>query len=105
MLRQSPCQRPSSRSGGSLRSPSDRPPYDSAFKRLGDVDGSIVAGIELDHVGKVYADGTRAVTDLSIDVMDGELLVLVGPSGCGKTTALRMSAGLEQISEGEVRIG
>ena len=85
--------------------PSDPPPYDSAFKRLGDVDGSIVAGIELDHVGKVYSDGTRAVTDLSIDVMDGEFLVLVGPSGCGKTTALRMIAGLEQISEGEVRIG
>ena len=64
-----------------------------------------MAGIELDHVGKVYPDGTRAVTDLSIDVMDGEFLVLVGPSGCGKTTALRMIAGLEQISEGEVRIG
>jgi multiple sugar transport system ATP-binding protein len=64
-----------------------------------------VAGIEIDRVGKVYADGTRAVTDLSIDVMDGEFLVLVGPSGCGKTTALRMVAGLEEISEGEVRIG
>ena len=64
-----------------------------------------MAGIELDRVGKVYADGTRAVSDLSIDVMDGELLVLVGPSGCGKTTALRMVAGLEEITEGEVRIG
>ena len=64
-----------------------------------------MAGIELDHVGKIYADGTRAVTDLSIDVMDGEFLVLVGPSGCGKTTALRMIAGLEEVSEGEVRIG
>jgi multiple sugar transport system ATP-binding protein len=64
-----------------------------------------VAGIEIDRVGKVYADGTRAVTDLTIDVMDGEFLVLVGPSGCGKTTALRMVAGLEEISEGEVRIG
>ncbi|HZG91015.1 MAG TPA: ATP-binding cassette domain-containing protein, partial [Pseudonocardia sp.] len=64
-----------------------------------------MAGIEIDRVGKVYADGTRAVTDLSIDVMDGEFLVLVGPSGCGKTTALRMVAGLEEISEGEVRIG
>jgi multiple sugar transport system ATP-binding protein len=77
----------------------------SDVQALGDVDGSIVAGIELDHVGKVYADGTRAVTDLSIDVMAGEFLVLVGPSGCGKTTTLRMIAGLEQISEGEVRIG
>jgi multiple sugar transport system ATP-binding protein len=63
-----------------------------------------VAGIELDRVSKVYADGTRAVTDLSIDVMDGEFLVVVGPSGCGKTTALRMIAGLEKISDGEVRI-
>jgi multiple sugar transport system ATP-binding protein len=64
-----------------------------------------VAGIELDGVSKVYADGTRAVTDLSIDVMDGEFLVVVGPSGCGKTTALRMIAGLEKVSDGEVRIG
>src|SRR4051812_14084970 len=72
---------------------------------LGKVDGSIVAGIELHRVSKGYADGTRAVTDLSVDVMDGELLVLVGPSGCGKTTALRMIAGLERISGGEVRIG
>jgi multiple sugar transport system ATP-binding protein len=64
-----------------------------------------VAGIELQGVSKVYPDGTHAVTDLSIDVMDGELLVLVGPSGCGKTTALRMIAGLEQVSEGVVRIG
>jgi multiple sugar transport system ATP-binding protein len=59
----------------------------------------------MDRVGKVYADGTRAVTGLSVDVMDGEFLVLVGPSGCGKTTALRMIAGLEQVTEGEVRIG
>jgi multiple sugar transport system ATP-binding protein len=78
-----------------------RSPYDAS---LGKVDGSIVAGIELDRVSKVYPDGTRAVTDLSIDVMDGEFLVVVGPSGCGKTTALRMIAGLERISDGEVRI-
>ncbi|WP_232664269.1 ABC transporter ATP-binding protein [Pseudonocardia sp. TRM90224] len=64
-----------------------------------------MAGIELVGVGKVYADGTRAVTDLSLEIMDGEILVLVGPSGCGKTTALRMVAGLEKITEGEVRIG
>jgi multiple sugar transport system ATP-binding protein len=61
--------------------------------------------ISLDHVGKVYDDGTRAVTDLNITVGDGELVVLVGPSGCGKTTALRMIAGLETITEGQVRIG
>ena len=64
-----------------------------------------MAMISLDHVGKVYDDGTRAVTDLNITVGDGELVVFVGPSGCGKTTALRMIAGLETITEGEVRIG
>jgi len=63
-----------------------------------------VAEVVLDGVGKVYPDGTRAVTDLNLDIADGEFLVLVGPSGCGKTTALRMVAGLEEISEGEVRI-
>jgi multiple sugar transport system ATP-binding protein len=56
-------------------------------------------------VGKVYPDGTRAVTDLDLGIQDGEFMVLVGPSGCGKTTALRMVAGLEDISEGTVRIG
>ena len=64
-----------------------------------------MAEVSLSNVGKVYADGTRAVTGLSIDVSDGEFLVLVGPSGCGKSTALRMIAGLEDISEGTVRIG
>jgi multiple sugar transport system ATP-binding protein len=64
-----------------------------------------MARMALSHVGKVYDDGTRAVTDLNIEINDGELLVFVGPSGCGKTTALRMVAGLETISEGEVRIG
>jgi multiple sugar transport system ATP-binding protein len=64
-----------------------------------------MAGITLSHVGKVYPDGTRAVTDLDLEIKDGEFLVLVGPSGCGKTTALRMVAGLESISEGELQIG
>jgi multiple sugar transport system ATP-binding protein len=64
-----------------------------------------MATIALAHLGKVYDDGTRAVTDLSIDIEDGEFLVFVGPSGCGKTTALRMVAGLETITEGELRIG
>jgi multiple sugar transport system ATP-binding protein len=64
-----------------------------------------VADVTLREVGKVYLDGTRAVTGLSLDVADGEFLVLVGPSGCGKTTALRMVAGLEDISEGEIKIG
>jgi multiple sugar transport system ATP-binding protein len=64
-----------------------------------------VAGVVLDGVSKVYPDGTRAVSNLDLDIEDGEFMVLVGPSGCGKTTALRMVAGLEDISEGEVRIG
>ncbi|HET7357100.1 MAG TPA: sn-glycerol-3-phosphate ABC transporter ATP-binding protein UgpC [Nocardioidaceae bacterium] len=64
-----------------------------------------MAGITLSHMGKVYDDGTRAVTDLNIEVDDGEFLVFVGPSGCGKTTALRMVAGLETITEGELHIG
>jgi multiple sugar transport system ATP-binding protein len=64
-----------------------------------------MAEITLEDVGKVYADGTRAVTGFDLGIRDGEFMVLVGPSGCGKTTALRMVAGLEEISEGTVRIG
>src|ERR671933_773522 len=64
-----------------------------------------VAEIELERLTKVYADGTRAVSELDLEISDGEFVVLVGPSGCGKTTALRMVAGLEAISDGVVRIG
>jgi multiple sugar transport system ATP-binding protein len=64
-----------------------------------------MAEIAYEHVSKVYPDGTQAVHDLELEIQDGELMVLVGPSGCGKTTALRMLAGLEEISEGEIRIG
>jgi multiple sugar transport system ATP-binding protein len=64
-----------------------------------------VAEIAYDSVSKVYDDGTQAVYDLDLEIEDGELMVLVGPSGCGKTTALRMLAGLEEISGGEIRIG
>jgi multiple sugar transport system ATP-binding protein len=64
-----------------------------------------LATVQFDNVAKIYADGTRAVSDLALDIGDGEFMVLVGPSGCGKTTALRMVAGLESISEGVVRIG
>jgi len=53
----------------------------------------------------VFPDGTRAVKDFSLDVQDGEFMVFVGPSGCGKTTALRMVAGLEDVTEGEIAIG
>ena len=64
-----------------------------------------MASVELDNINKVYENGFHAVKDLSIDVADGEFVVLVGPSGCGKSTALRMVAGLEDISTGELRIG
>jgi multiple sugar transport system ATP-binding protein len=64
-----------------------------------------LAEITLDGVGKVYPDGTRAVGDFDLTIKDGEFLVLVGPSGCGKTTALRMIAGLEEITEGTITIG
>src|SRR3954463_2830095 len=64
-----------------------------------------MAEIAYDSVAKVYPDGTRAVHDFNLEIGDGELMVVVGPSGCGKTTALRMLAGLEEISEGEIRIG
>jgi multiple sugar transport system ATP-binding protein len=64
-----------------------------------------MAELVLDNVDKVYDNGFHAVKDLSLDVSDGEFLVLVGPSGCGKTTALRMVAGLEEISDGTVSIG
>jgi multiple sugar transport system ATP-binding protein len=64
-----------------------------------------MAEIALENLSKVYADGTHAVSDLDLRVEDGELMVFVGPSGCGKTTALRMVAGLEDITAGVVRIG
>jgi multiple sugar transport system ATP-binding protein len=64
-----------------------------------------MAEIKLDNVTKRYPDGYEAVRDMSLDIGDGEFLVLVGPSGCGKTTALRMIAGLEDITDGELSIG
>jgi multiple sugar transport system ATP-binding protein len=64
-----------------------------------------VAEVGFDRVSKVFPDGTRAVSGLSLTSRDGEFVVLVGPSGCGKTTALRMLAGLEEITEGVIRIG
>ena len=64
-----------------------------------------MSAISIRSVTKRYRDGTVAVRDLSLEIADGELMVLVGPSGCGKTTALRMLAGLEEISGGEIRIG
>jgi multiple sugar transport system ATP-binding protein len=64
-----------------------------------------MAAVSFDGVTKTYPDGTTAVNHLDLDISDGEFMVLVGPSGCGKTTALRMVAGLEDISGGIVKIG
>ena len=64
-----------------------------------------MASITYDSITKRYPDGTPAVVDLDLNIRDGEFLVLVGPSGCGKTTALRMAAGLEEISGGRLMIG
>ena len=64
-----------------------------------------MASVGFSHVSKRFAGGTVAVNDLSLEIRDGEFMVVVGPSGCGKSTALRMMAGLEEISEGEIRIG
>jgi multiple sugar transport system ATP-binding protein len=64
-----------------------------------------MAEVMFNEVDKVFDGGVYAVKDLTLDVRDGEFLVLVGPSGCGKTTALRMVAGLEEISEGTISIG
>ena len=63
-----------------------------------------MGAIEISNVGKVYPNGTRALEDVNITIEDGEFVVLVGPSGCGKTTLLRMVAGLEDITEGEIEI-
>ena len=64
-----------------------------------------MAGIKFNDVTKRFPDGTVAVDALSLEVPDGEFMILVGPSGCGKTTALRMVAGLEEVTEGEIAIG
>jgi multiple sugar transport system ATP-binding protein len=64
-----------------------------------------MAAVAFQHVAKVYPDGFRAVDDLSLEIRDGEFVVIVGPSGSGKTTALRMVAGLEEVSEGTIAIG
>ena len=63
-----------------------------------------MGAININNVGKIYPNGTRALEDVNIEINDGEFVVLVGPSGCGKTTLLRMVAGLEDITEGEITI-
>jgi multiple sugar transport system ATP-binding protein len=64
-----------------------------------------MAQITLEHITKRYPDGFEAVKDFNLDIADGEFMILVGPSGCGKSTALRMIAGLEDITDGELKIG
>ncbi|MCX6521241.1 MAG: sn-glycerol-3-phosphate ABC transporter ATP-binding protein UgpC [Actinobacteria bacterium] len=64
-----------------------------------------MAAVTFNNISKRYKDGPKAVDDLNLEITDGEFMVLVGPSGCGKSTALRMIAGLEEISDGELRIG
>jgi multiple sugar transport system ATP-binding protein len=64
-----------------------------------------MASVVLSHIDKTYDNGFQAVQDLNLEIADGEFLVLVGPSGCGKTTALRMVAGLEEVTGGELKIG
>ena len=89
------------------RSPSSsrlRPPQFQIWKARSRSGGSM-ADVAFDEVDKVYENGVQAVFDLTLGINDGEFLVLVGPSGCGKTTALRMVAGLEDISAGTLSIG
>src|SRR5260370_34876457 len=64
-----------------------------------------MASVQLEHISKVYPGGVQAVRDLTLQVADGELIVLVGPSGCGKTTTLRLIAGLDEPTSGSIAIG
>ena len=64
-----------------------------------------MANISLEHIRKVYPGDIEVISDLNLEIQDKEFVVLVGPSGCGKSTTLRMIAGLEEISGGEMRIG
>src|SRR4051812_15229468 len=64
-----------------------------------------MASVTFESVDKRFGDDARAVDNLSLEIADGEFMVLVGPSGCGKTTALRLVAGLEDVTAGEIRIG
>jgi multiple sugar transport system ATP-binding protein len=64
-----------------------------------------VAGVEFEHVTKRYKNRFEAVSDMSLEVRDGEFMILVGPSGSGKSTALRIVTGLEDITDGALRIG
>lgn len=69
------------------------------------VRGWLMADVVLENIHKTYGNSFHAIKDLNLTIRDGEFLILVGPSGCGKSTALRMIAGLEEISSGNLRIG
>src|ERR1700722_18008427 len=73
--------------------------------QLADGGGVGLAGVTFRKVNKVFGKDVKAVNDLNLDIKDKEFMVLVGPSGCGKTTALRMIAGLEEATDGEILIG
>src|SRR5581483_1009515 len=85
------------------------PLYNRAIHRVGSLfssdGGFVMASVRYDHVTKQFSETVKAVNDLSLDIKDKEFLVLVGPSGCGKTTALRLLAGLEEITSGSISIG
>ncbi len=85
----------------------DRPlPQDSGRGATGRMEDSVwMASIELDHVSKLYANGAYGVRDVDLKIEDGEFVIFLGPSGCGKSTTLRMIAGLEGVTSGDVRIG
>ncbi len=90
---------------GTLGNTQQRLAFPGVRHRDGTVSARAMAAIVFERVAKVYPDGTRAVDDLTLEIRDGEFVVIVGPSGSGKTTALRMVAGLEEISEGTITIG
>ena len=79
-------------------------PGGTAKRRLRKIGGIQVSEISLKHIGKIYPNGVKAVHDVSVDIADGEFVVLLGPSGCGKSTILMMLSGLEEISEGDLFI-
>jgi multiple sugar transport system ATP-binding protein len=76
-----------------------------AWYSVANAKGVRLAAVVFDDVSKIFPDGTKAVSEMDLEIRDSEFMVLVGPSGCGKTTALRMVAGLEEISEGTLKIG
>src|SRR5262249_16324905 len=82
-----------------------RPVSTSPFAGYFSSAGARMAAVAFEQVSKVYPDGTTAVSHFDLNVPDGQFVVLVGPSGCGKTTALRMLAGLEDITRGVIKIG